>query len=63
MDQNSKTPTKVTIERVKQTKGYEHLSDQEAQDIIDSYKQFAYMTYELFNKVPEHEQKQFIRSI
>jgi len=53
----------ITIARVKATKGFEHFTDEEAQNLIDTYRKMALMTYEIFSKVPEHEQKQFIRSI
>ena len=53
----------VTIERIKQIKRFEHLSDEQAQAIIETYRLLAYSIYDVFKLVPEHEQKQFIRNI
>ena len=63
MEATKKQRERVTVERILQTKGFEHYTNEEAQNLIDTYRMLAKMTYELFTKIPEHEQKRFIRSI
>jgi hypothetical protein len=41
---------RLTIERVRQEKGLEHLTDEEATNVVDTLEQYAIIMYNLFKK-------------
>lgn len=47
MKPRSKKYEPVTIERIRELKGYEHLSDEEVQEIIDTLKQLVHIALEI----------------
>ncbi len=56
-----RTPYKpVTIERIKAKEKYKHLTDDQAQQVIDILRQFAFMTCELLKEIPDQEHGRFI---
>ncbi len=47
---------RLTIERVKSEKGLEHLTDEEALDVIDALEQYAIIMYNLFKRQNDEQQ-------
>ena len=53
----------VTKERIKEKVKYQHLSDDQAQQLIDVLRQFAYMSCTLLKEIPEKDHERFIRNL
>jgi uncharacterized protein YfbU (UPF0304 family) len=47
---------RLTIERVRREKGLEHLTDEEALDVIDTLEQYAIIMYNLFKRQNDEQQ-------
>ena len=47
---------RLTIERVRSEKGLEHLTDEEALDVIDTLEQYAIVMYNLFKRQNDEQQ-------
>lgn len=63
MGRKKHEPPVLTLKLVREQKGYENLTDEEAQNIIDTLMQFAYVSYQLFKNIPHHEQSRIIKDI
>lgn len=56
MKPRAKSYEPVTIERIKELKNHEHLSDEEAQAIIDTLKTLVHLSLEIANNSIKDEQ-------
>ena len=45
----------LTVEKVKQFKGFENISDEEAENIAYSLKQFSLLTYRYYQRLKKKE--------
>lgn len=52
-----KVEEKLTIEKIKMIEGYENITDEEAQNIIDTIKRFARLTYKAYRFYQEQQQE------
>lgn len=48
-------PEDLTVEKVKQFKGFENISDEEAENIAYSLKQFSLLTYRYYQRQKKKE--------
>ena len=51
----NKIPEDLTVEKVKQFKGFENISDEEAENIAYSLKQFSLLTYRYYQRQKKKE--------
>lgn len=40
----------LTVEKLREFEGFENISDKEAGELINTYRQFSLLTYEFFNR-------------
>lgn len=57
MDNKNKRQKRLTVEELKQHKGLENLSEQEANEAIDTLEKYALLMYELFKKDQELKER------
>lgn len=57
MDNKNKRQKRLTVEELKQYKGLENLSEQEANEAIDTLEKYALLMYELFKKDQELKER------
>lgn len=54
-EKKNEIPEDLTIEKVKQFKGFENISDEEAENIAYSLKQFSLLTYRYYQRLKKKE--------
>ena len=54
-EKKNEIPEDLTVEKVKQFKGFENISDEEDENIAYSLKQFSLLTYRYYQRQKEKE--------